>query len=834
MPPVRVGLTSAKAAELLLTNGRNELLSVPRIPLPIDLVHRLAEPMNLALLIAGSLTGLLLEETVQGATIAGLAIINVLVGGILERRADDASAALSQMVKPTAKVIRDDMVFEIASGEVVPGDLVLLNAGCQVPADVTLFETSNLRIDESMLTGESLAVLKQDDDMAFAGTQTTSGTGRGYVTATANRTRIGSIADLLAVAPSPTPLQRQLRKLTSKLGIGAVLVGCAAAVAIYARTSGETNRLAEAVLVGVALALAVLPEGLPTAITSALAFSGLRLAKRGAIVRSLSALEGLGSVTVLCTDKTGTLTEGSLEVIRTVGDEQRLWRAAVRCNDGEQTGDEVDVALLRGAQGMFDLGLGVRIHVIPFDPSRRIMTTWHRLDSNQVVMTVKGAPEEILQRCIPSPFCSALASQAASLMDEGLRVLAFGEFLLPDDRSGKGAGMDSDPAPGLEGTPCGSETVRLEPLGLIGFGDPIRATAPEAIAAAMAFGTRVVMVTGDNQGTARAVAARVGMATHPIVTGVQLAEVSSSERDLLLASAAIVARVDPATKFALIDALHANGEIVAMTGDGVNDAPALQRADIGIAVGGPAATDIARHAAAVVLSDGNLSTVVRAIEHGRRVHRNIRSTVTYLLTGNLSEIVVIVGCLFVYPSITTPLLPAQLLWINFVTDTFPALVLGVDTAPTRAKPANPTQLIDRSAWKRILFRAVLVGTVVLVSAAGDLSPEQRQSQIVATLVLSHLSLTYVVRASRFPFEKGWSQNHVILVTLCVLSIAQIALFNVETARTLLHLETLGLEGALRAVGAVCAFFSLIYGEALLYPHTPSASNFAPDQRETLA
>ncbi len=369
-------LTEVEASQRLARDGRNELPTKARPSLSLDLLRRVSEPLNLTLVIVGALTAVVLDERVQGSTIIALAIVNTLVGGILERRADDAAAELGRMLTRRARVIRDGAVHDIAASDLVVGDVVVLTAGDQVPADLELTETVELRVDESALTGESLPVEKaagaENSRSAFSGTLVVAGTGQGLVTATGPRTRIGAIAAMLSIKPTPTPLQRQLGNLTGRLGALAVIVGVVAASVTYWRTAGESNRVSEAVLVGIALALAAVPEGLPTAVTAALAFSGVRLARHGAIVRSLTALEALGTTTVLCTDKTGTLTEGKLEVLETVGDREAVWLAARRCNDATRTSDEVDLALLRAApQREADEidNVGELRFIVPFDPS---------------------------------------------------------------------------------------------------------------------------------------------------------------------------------------------------------------------------------------------------------------------------------------------------------------------------------------------------------------------------------------------------------------------------------------------------------------------------------
>ncbi len=822
------GLSASEAIKRLQRDGPNELPEIPRPSIVADLVKRVVEPLNLALVIVGLSTMAVLGERFQGATIFALAVVNAMIGGVLERRADAASSELGHMMTLSARVIRDGETLDVPARELVRGDVVVLSAGSQVPADVELLEVQGLRIDESMLTGESLSVRKEvGGDRAFSGTHISSGVGVGRVVETGAATRLGSIAGMLSAQTNPTPLQTQLSRLTTRLGGVSLAIGFIAAVTTYARSSRSPHRTTEAVLVGVALALAAVPEGLPTAVTSALAFSGLRLARHGAIVKSLTALEGLGQATVLCTDKTGTLTEGSLEVVEVIADdEDALWLGLLRCNDGDRTSDDVDLALLRAAPVDGSRELGELIHMVPFDPARRTMTTVHRLSDGRLVTTMKGAPEVVLGRYCQGSVDS-LGRIATERMERGFRVLAVASSVSePSVKNPDGATADGT----VDLTLTGQESKGVfGAVGLVAFGDPVRRSARDAVDAAKRYGARVVMVTGDNPGTARAVAAAVGMETTPLVTGAELLRVNDDVRADLLAAAAIVARVDPETKFALIDALHRRGEVVAMTGDGVNDAPALQRADIGIAVGGPRATDVARHSAAVVLSDGDLSTVVRAIQHGRRIHRNLRATVAFLLTGNLSEILVIVGCLIAFPSITTPLLPAQLLWINFVTDTFPAVALGIDTREAVADAASPRALLSWRSWLLVAARAVVLAAVVLGSAAGDGSMRhQRQSQIVASLVCCHLALAYVVRSRRFAVEPGWSKNRVLLAVIGGSVLSQVAIFTIAPLRRAVALVDIGVVGWVRAAGAVVAVCFLCAGIDSVISQVTRRHNTSPN------
>ena len=805
-----VGLTSEAARRLLAESGPNELPPPHRPWFAVDVGRRCAEPLNAILLVAAVLTVIVLDETAQGVGIGFVAVGNALMSALLERRADDASRQLAGLASPRARVERDGRTMTIHVRDIVVGDLVLLAGGDRVPADLAIVESNQLLADESMLTGESLPVAKStgdpnrrsdqppvDDEQAFSGTLVTAGTARALVTATGTRTRLGAIARMLETPAEATPLERSLQSLTRRLGVGSVLLGIGATALTYVREHDAVHRFGDAVLFGVALAVAAVPEGLPTAVTTSLAVAGVRLARHGAIVRSLAALEGLGRASVLCTDKTGTLTTGHLEVVSVVADDhEALWRCALRCNDADATADAVDVALRDAAPPAIRTEyreLGERVSTTPFDPVRRMMQTVHRVVPSSVghIESIKGAPEQILALCADDATRSRLTTAAHHLTDDGHRVLAFAE-------------RSSTEPPGSGGP----NTDLFRVLGLVAFGDPLRPSAASAVAAAREAGIRVVMVTGDHAGTARAIAAQAGIPGDPLVSGEDLAVADPGTRRSLLASAAVVARVDPGIKLELIDALHHGGAVVAMTGDGVNDAPALRRADIGIAVGGPEATDVARAAAAVVLGDGELGTVVMALEQGRRIHRNLQATIAYLLTGNASEILVIVGSLLFLPHLATPLLAVHLLWVNLVTDTFPALALGIDASPLpgQKRPSAADDFLGRRAVTILLTRALLLASTVLVSTIGrgGTQPEIR-TQLVASLVSCHLLLAFVARGDGVAWARGWRRSAPLLAAVAGGLLLQAGVAAIPATRSALEITPISIETTLRAAIAVTLF-----------------------------
>jgi magnesium-transporting ATPase (P-type) len=793
------GLSETEASRRLVVDGPNELPPTKRRPLLLDFVVRCGEPLNAILLVAAVLTVVVLNETAQGIGIGIVGIANALMSAALERRADNAATALAMMVSPQARVERDGVVRRVSAREVVVGDIIHLAGGDRVPADARLLGAQQFLVDESLLTGESQPVVKsvtlpEDDDAGdriYSGTLVTGGTAHGVVTGIAANTRIGAIAGLLHGPKPTTPLQRSLQRLTARLGFASVGIGIVAAAVAYIRDGTNTHRLGDAVLVGVALAVAAIPEGLPTAVTSALAFSGLRLARRGAIVRSLTALEGLGRTTVLCTDKTGTLTTGRLDVVEVVSDNRdALWFCALRCNDAARTGDAIDVAIEHAAPADLRADsdrLGVRVSTDPFDPARAMMRTWHHRNDlsggSEDIESIKGAPERVLALCVPTVETATFAATAERLASDGHRVLAFAERLATPNEIAFGA------------------------LGLIAFGDPLRPSAKEAVAAARRAGIRVVMVTGDHPGTARAIATAVGIPVEPLITGHELDAMAASDRDARLAEASIVARVDPAIKLELVDALHRGGHVVAMTGDGVNDAPALRTADIGIAVGGAEATDVARAAAAVVLRDGDLGTVVSALQQGRRIRANLQATVTYLLTGNVSEILVIIGAFLVLPSLATPLHAVHLLWINLMTDTVPALGLGVDSSPMRDDhQATANDFLDRRTWTLIVVRAVLLAGAVLASTIGLHGNDSHiRTQLVSSLVACHLLLAFVARGRGIAWASGWAKSVPLAGAVGGGLILQALVSTIPAFRRALEIEPLSAATVGRVMLATTAF-----------------------------
>jgi P-type Ca2+ transporter type 2C len=729
--------------------------------------------MSLLLLAAAAVSGLVLGERLDAVAITVIVALNAVIGLVQEGRAARALEALRRLETPLARAERAGLVRTIPARELVVGDLVHLVAGDRVPADLQLGAASALEVDESLLTGESLPVAKTagdpgPDGQVWSGTLVTRGAGQGLVTATGTATKLGAVAAGLGGGLDPTPLQRELAALSGRLGLVAVAVAAGVFALTLVRTGLSAAGLGRAFLAAVALAVAAVPEGLPTVVTVALALGVRRMAGHGALVRRLPAVETLGAATVLATDKTGTLTENRLRLATVVlpgagaapadgltgEDAKPLATVAACCNDAQldpPAGDPVDLALLEavGADRVARLRAAwTRLAGLPFDAERRRMTVLVSSDA-QRLLVVKGAPETVLARCgrqrsgpTVSPLSAAdrdgLLERTAVLAGRGQRVLALAWRPLPPQTP---AGADLD------------ELERdLELVGLVGLADPLRPAAPGAVAEAQAAGIRLLMVTGDHPGTAAAVAEQAGLAPAgaPVLTG---AELRATGLPADPAAVPVYARVEPDQKRALVEALRAGGAVVAVTGDGVNDAPALRGADIGVALGA-AGTEVAREAADMVVTDDDLVTIVTAVREGRGIYDNIRKVVDYLVAGNLSEILVVVACLLAVPGLGIPLLPLQLLWINLLTDGLPALALGVDppTPGLMRQPPRPpaARLLGARRLRLLAARATLIAAASVASLfiARDLFGEplaHARAVMFTVLVVAHLLMAFVAR-----------------------------------------------------------------------------------------
>lgn len=800
------GLAPAEVARRRARFGANRLPG-DAAPSPFVLLLRQFSDLLIVVLMAAALVAGLIGEALDAIAILVIVVLNGLVGFVQEYRAERALKALQDMSAPQVDVLRDGERRRIGDADLVPGDVVLLEAGNVVPADVRLVAATGLAVDEAALTGESVAV---DKDAAAAlpadaplgdrvtlvhrGTHVTRGRAQGIVVAIGAGTELGRIAELMRAHARPlTPLQRRLARFSRRLTV-AVAVICAVVFAA-GLLRGEPALLM--LLTAISLAVAAIPEALPAVVTVALGLGTKRLARHNALLRRLPAVETLGSVTTICCDKTGTLTENAMraegfwvsghhaDALPPAGAAEPPWQALGRAvclnNDatagaeGMPRGDPTEVALREAADAAGFTRDAVeadlpRTGEWAFDAGRRRMTTLHATAGGRLAI-VKGAPEVVLPLCRDqrTPDAAeplerdAWAVVAETAATAGYRLLAYAERTL-------------DPA---EAEPTVDAVERdMTFLGLVALADPPRDGVDDAVAACATAGIRVAMITGDHPATAVAIAARLGIAEAdaPVVTGAELQALREAGQDA--PDTRVFARVSPEQKLDIVTALQHRGEFVAMTGDGVNDAPALKQADIGVAMGRKG-TDVAREAADMVLLDDSFATIVAAIREGRRIYDNIRKFIKYTMTSNSGEIWTILLAPFL--GLPLPLLPIHILWINLVTDGLPGLALGVEPAERaimRRPPRRPEESVFAGGmWQHMIWVGLLIGGLSLGAMAwayGRGSPNW-QTLVFTVLTLSQLVHALAIRSERESlFTIGWLGNPLLVGAVVLTLFLQLA------------------------------------------------------------
>ncbi len=834
------GLAHAEASKRLAEHGANVIAEGKRRSPWLMLAGQFTDFMIVVLLAAAVVAGVV-GEPQDSIAIVVIVVLNAVIGFMQEYRAERTMAALRRMGAPHARVLRDGEVRDVAARELVPGDLVLLEAGNIVPADLRLVEAARLKIQEATLTGESHPVDKQvlpisEDDtalgdrtnMAYKGTVVTYGRGRGIVAATGMSTELGRIAALIQQATEgQTPLQRRLAHFGRRLAVAAL--GICAIVFVAGILRGEP--LVLMFLTAVSLAVAAIPEALPAVVTVALAIGAGKMARRNALVRRLPAVESLGSVTVICSDKTGTLTQNRMGVSRfwsgTAYDGTavdlpkaepwpRLVRAMALCNDAEEAadgtlkGDPTETALHAAASeaGTAKVALAEampRVMELPFDSDRKRMTTVHR-DADRYLAFTKGAPESVVGRCTRMATAvgeedidgDAVLAEAERMAADGLRVLAVAE------RSWAEPPTAEDPA-------VVEDAMTL--VGLVGLLDPPREEAAAAVAECMSAGITPVMITGDHPVTARAIATQLGILGEgeAVIDGVELSRLSGDELRERAGRTAVYARVNPEQKIRIVEALQAGGEIVAMTGDGVNDAPALNRADVGVAMG-RSGTDVAREASHLVLLDDNFATIVAAVREGRRIYDNIRKFVKYAMTRNLGEIWTIFLAPFL--GLPIPLLPIHILWVNLVTDGLPGLALAVEPAEhgLMRRPPRPPQesVFARGMWQHIAWVGLLLGGVcIAVQAWAYTSGDAHwQTMVFTVLALSQLGHAMAVRSERDSlFTQGIWTNRPLLGAVVFTLALQLAVIYVPWLNGIFHTQPLTFGELALCLALSCVVFA---------------------------
>jgi Ca2+-transporting ATPase len=706
------GLTDAEVLQRRATFGPNVVIRDASRSL-FTIAARQLRSIVVALLAIAAVIAFATRDIAEGLAILGILVINAVVGFLVEWRSERALESLRLQVRSTARVLRNGVQSMVDAEEVVPGDVILLDPGAHVPADARIVDAIALQVDEAALTGESVPVGKAVDAvdadapladrtcMLFLGTTTTAGRATAVVTATGDETELGHIGQLVrTVELQSTPLEQRLAALGRTLVILVLAIGAVVVIAGLLRG----NPLWEMVEVGISLAVAAVPEGLPAVTTLILSVGVLRMARRHAIVRKLPAVETLGSTTVICTDKTGTLTMNQLTV-RSIDaeDPRELLRIGVLCSDaalaqGKPVGDPTEVALVVAAM---EAGIEVtalrqshrKVVELPFDATTRRMVTVHTAPDGSTLVALKGAPSVVLGMCTLQPERrTELANRNTQLASRGLRVLAFA-------RSTDGRDLS------------GGYTF----LGFAALADPPRPAASDAIARAREAGVRVVMLTGDQVETARAIARELRLSgeREPVVVHArELANRNPAEITRLAHETDVFARITPEDKLRVVDAFRTAGEIVAVTGDGVNDAPALRRADIGVAMG-KSGTDAAKQTADLILTDDNLGTVVAAIEEGRTIYANITKFVHLLFSHNLGEVLLVFVAIIA--GLPLPLLPLQILWLNVATDIFPAFALALEPSQARRmRGRRPRRdLLSRSFLTLVAGQGAMLGAVAL-------------------------------------------------------------------------------------------------------------------------
>ncbi|MFN7952116.1 MAG: cation-translocating P-type ATPase [bacterium] len=851
-----LGLSAAAARARLDELGPNELVEHGgKGPWRI-LWEQFAATMMVILLFAAGIS-VWLADYHDAIAILAIVLLNAVLGFSQEYRAEKAIAALKRLSVPTVRVRRDGALRELSARELVPGDVVLLEAGNVVPADGRVIESSSLRTQESALTGESEPVdksvaalgaeaeaLGDRRNLAFMGTNVVHGRGLLLATATGMRTELGKIAALIQSAgQEPTPLQKRLDRL------GKVLAGAALAIVavVFLLGIARGERARDMILTAVSLAVAAVPEGLPAVVTVALALGAQRMLKRRALIRKLPAVETLGSVAVICTDKTGTLTENRMTVtalevagrrvdVPPVGADAvaslalpehpalpLLLAGSALCNDAAHelgaasaVGDPTETALVAVAAryGLDKHALEPwlpRVAELPFDSTRKRMTTVHATAELSARAASDPALTGLAKALADTPFVAFTKGAVDGLVEVSTRVWGERgvEFLDADRRARvlaanaalAGRGMRVlgvavrprvDPGVGGDGDPLERD---LTFVGLVAMVDPPRAEAKAAVATCIGAGIRTVMITGDHPLTALEIARQLGITSERVVTGAELERASDAELDEWVRSVSVFARVSPEHKLRIVEAFQARGHDVAMTGDGVNDAPALKKADIGVAMG-VTGTDVSKEAADMVLLDDNFATIVAAVEEGRVIYDNIRRFIRYLVSTNSAEILVMLLAPFL--GMPLPLLPLQILWINLVTDGPPALALGLEPAERYTMRRPPYDSRESLFARGLGFHAVWVGLLMTVTCLGvgyvpwRAGREQWQTMLFTTLAFAQMAHVLAIRSEHDSlFRQGLFSNPWVLGSVILTVAMQMIVVFVPGLQTVFHTVALG-------------------------------------------
>lgn len=793
--------------------GKNKIEESKKVSLLVKFLAQFKDFMIIILILAAGISALVsyFEGTgdyFDSVIIISIVIFNGIIGLIQENRAEKSIEALKKMSAPIAKVRRNGKVFTVNGEDIVPGDIVILETGCYVPADIRLINTYNLKIEEASLTGETEAVEKDENilfenekvalgdriNMTFASTAVVNGHAEGIVTNIGMGTEVGKIANMIIKNEAPTtPIQKKLEEVGKVLGIACIVI-CALIFLI-----GVIKKISvvEMFMTSVGLAVAAIPEGLPAIVTIILSIAVTKMAKRNAIIRKLPAVETLGSSKVICSDKTGTLTENNMKVVEIIGNKEKVLEyGALCCNcevvEGKVEGEATEVAIVKEAIKEKKNKVLPRIYEIPFDSNRKLMTVINELENGKYRIITKGAPEILLNICdsyeennsvnkINSIFLSNIKNKNEKMAKNALRVLGV-------------AYLDVDIMP-KEITPDFIEKG-LTFIGLIGMIDPPRKGVKEAVLACRRAGIKTVMITGDHKTTAKAIAKDLEIlrGNELAITGQELDKIPDSKLEKEIMHYSVFARVTPEHKVRIVKAFQQTGAVVAMTGDGVNDAPALKKSNIGIAMG-LKGTDVAKNAADMILNDDNFVTIVSAVKQGRNIFDNIKKAIHFLIATNIGEIVTIfVGLLL---GVKSPLLAIQLLWVNLVTDSLPAIALGLEP-PEKDIMNRPPRDAKKSIFAdglmgKIVSEGFMIGMfTILAFFIGNKYYGIEVARTMAFISLGMLELihSFNVKSEESIFKVGILENKYLIGAFLLGTVLQLGIVFVPTLAELFKLTEL--------------------------------------------
>ena len=800
------GITQEEAKKRIEHCGKNKLADKKKENIFIRFIKQFNDFMIIILIVASIISAVVSKfdgsgDYIDSIIIIAIVVFNAIMGLLQEAKAEKSLEALKTMTAPVAKVKREGKIVTIPGEEVVPGDILFLEAGNYVPADARLIMASNLKVEESSLTGENLPVLKDANiilnncqgigdmvNMVFSSTVIVNGHGIAIVTETGMNTKVGKIANMIITDEAPqTPIQKKLAKVGKSLGIGCLII----CLVIFIIGLFKKIEPIEMFMTSVGLAVAAIPEGLPAIVTIVLSIGVTKMAKKNSIIRKLPAVETLGSSSVICSDKTGTLTQNKMQVVEefTLGlSKNNLIKLACMCTNSEvqiegqkkvAKGEPTEAAIVNEAlnQNIDKNELYTkmrRVADIPFDSTRKMMTTIHKFENKYMVIT-KGAPDIILGKCkyynenenlkvIDLNVNRKINENNEIMANKALRVIAVAYKI-------------------IDTIPSKIESNQIEDgltfVGLIGMIDPPRKGVKEAVAACRRAGIKTVMITGDHILTAKAIAKELGILKmrDGAITGKELDQISQKELEKNIMSYSVFARVSPEHKVRIVKAFQSEGAVVAMTGDGVNDAPALKNADIGIAMG-KNGTDVAKNAADMVLADDNFVTIVEAVKQGRNIFDNIRKAIHFLIATNIGEIVTIFMGLIL--GLKSPLLAIQLLWINLVTDSFPAIALGLEKSDANIMNRKPIDskkgLFADGLWSKIFVEGTMLGMLTLFAfSIGNKMYSLEVGRTMAFVCLGMLELvhSFNIKSEESIFKVGIFENKYLVGAFLLGTIMQV-------------------------------------------------------------